>query len=89
MSRSLHKEQIISGSPENDFPVGDYVCLCLKCYHNFHGQRENKICYQCVMDHNNDLKNTYHNIYELTLLCTVSGIIGLVLGLYAGTVLGF
>lgn len=88
MSRSLHKEQIISGSPENDFPVGDYVCLCIKCYHDFHGQRENKICYQCVMDDNNDLRNSPPNIYELTLLCTISGIVGLVLGCFAGIVLG-
>ncbi len=72
-------EQILSGSPENDFPVGDYVCLCLKCYHDFHGQRENKICYQCVMDNNTSLRNDDANN------CTMAVFIGM----FIGTVLGF
>lgn len=83
VSRSLHKEQILSGSPENDFPVGDYVCLCLKCYHDFHGQRENKICYQCVMDNNTSLRNDDANN------CTIHFFMAGFVGMFIGTVLGF
>lgn len=39
-------EVVMAGDPENDYPNGDFVCLCYGCGVDFHGPPVT-ICYRC------------------------------------------
>jgi hypothetical protein len=39
-------EVIMVGGPENDYPNGDFVCLCYGCGVDFHGP-DVPLCYRC------------------------------------------
>jgi hypothetical protein len=39
-------EVIMVGGPENDYPNGDFVCLCYGCGVDFHGPPVT-MCYRC------------------------------------------
>lgn len=40
-------EVVMCGTPDNDYPDGDFVCLCYSCGVDYHGPDETMVCYVC------------------------------------------
>ena len=40
-------EATMSGTPDNDYIFGDYVCHCNRCGAQYHGPDHTLICYKC------------------------------------------
>ena len=43
-------EEVMSGTPDNDYPSGDYVCLCYGCGAAYHGP-PTIFCYICSQNY--------------------------------------
>jgi hypothetical protein len=39
----------MSGTPDNDYAFGDYVCRCYRCGVDYHGPDGIIICHECLL----------------------------------------
>jgi hypothetical protein len=58
MCKTSTNEVILFGSPDNDYPTGDFVWNCIHCQSDFHGNEYEYVCYECarIEDEQNKVK---------------------------------
>ena len=69
------KEHPISGSCENDWPVGDSLKRCKTCWLTFYGERDQPICYSCdVTQYETEIREfaTHSSLLERLILTALT-----------------
>lgn len=67
-------EVIMVGSTHNDYPNGDFVCLCYECGVDFHGPPIT-ICYRCQNQVNPVVFTRFNLIFCVAGLATLFGVL--------------